>query len=99
HQADFMVIFSNFENIPVVLNEALVCGLPVIATNVGGIKEIVNEENGIIIESGDENLLAETLLNAINNTTQFDKERIMKSASRFSYREVGKLISKFYNSP
>jgi len=46
NKVDYLVLFSNFENIPVVINEAQACGLPVIATRVGGIPEIINDNAG-----------------------------------------------------
>jgi len=39
NNADFMLLFSNYENMPVVINESFACGIPVIATNVGGISK------------------------------------------------------------
>ena len=40
----FTVLFSNFENMPVVISESFACGKPVIATRTGGISEFVNEK-------------------------------------------------------
>ena len=53
-QCDFTILFSNYENIPVVISESLACGKPVISTNVGGIAEHIDESNGILISRGDE---------------------------------------------
>jgi glycosyltransferase involved in cell wall biosynthesis len=50
----FTVLFSNYENMPVVISESFACGKPVIATKTGGIPEFVNEKNGILIETRDE---------------------------------------------
>lgn len=49
--ADVFVLPSHLEGTPNILLEAMACGLPVIATNVGGVAEILtNEQNGLLIE-------------------------------------------------
>jgi glycosyltransferase involved in cell wall biosynthesis len=47
---DLFINFSSSEGIPVSIMEAQSAGIPVIATNVGGNSEIVNNENGFIVE-------------------------------------------------
>jgi len=58
--ADLFVFPSETEAFPLALLEAMACGLPVITTRVGGIRDaIVNEENGLLIDPAqDEQLLA-----------------------------------------
>ena len=51
--ADVFVLSSEFENLPVVLLEALACGLPVVATDVGGVREIVDESVGALVPPRD----------------------------------------------
>lgn len=54
-QANLYVLLSRYEGVPVSINEAIVLGVPVIATNVGGIEEQLNYgEFGEIIENKDE---------------------------------------------
>ena len=48
-KSDCFVLSSNFETFGVVLIEALACGLPLIATKCGGPEDIVNRQNGILI--------------------------------------------------
>lgn len=49
---DFLVNVSYSEGMPVTMMEMMSCGLPVIATNVGGVSEIVkHEENGYLLKS------------------------------------------------
>jgi len=67
--ADIFVLPSLSEGRPSVILEAIASGKPVIATNVGGIPEIVNDEIGILINPEDPIGLAE----AINKLLE-DKE-------------------------
>lgn len=63
-QCDVFVNVSESEGVPVSIMEAISFGIPVIATNVGGVSEIVEQGyNGILIESTDETpmLLKETI--------------------------------------
>ena len=80
-QCDFTLLFSNFENIPVVISESLACGKPVISTSVGGINEHINSSNGILIEAGDEKVLLNAIGYMIDNYRQYDTEAITAEAS------------------
>lgn len=46
---DIFVNLSTNEGIPVSIMEAISCDVPIVATNVGGTAEIVNEETGILV--------------------------------------------------
>ncbi len=59
--ATALIHFSHYENLPCVINEALCCGLPVISSNVGGIAELVNSSNGVLVAPSDINSLTNTL--------------------------------------
>jgi glycosyltransferase involved in cell wall biosynthesis len=61
--ADFFVLPSKSgEGLPLVALEAMACGLPVIATNVGGISEILMEDYGKLVTANQPELLAEAIL-------------------------------------
>lgn len=56
---DVLVIPSHTEGLPVILLEALRSGLPVVATSVGGIPEVlVDGEHGLLVPAGDKAALA-----------------------------------------
>lgn len=56
------------EGYPNVVIEALSCGRPVIATNVGGILELVNEKSGILIAPRDSRALAAAIEKAMDQS-------------------------------
>ena len=58
---DALLMFSNFENQPVSVLEALACGLPVIDTKVGTIPAMLAQNRGITVEPGNESELQEVL--------------------------------------
>jgi len=60
--ADIVVLTSLNEGTPVSLIEAMLCGRPVVATDVGGVKDVVSDgETGFICPSDDVNSFSEKL--------------------------------------
>lgn len=52
-QSDILVLTSGHEGTPNVVLEAMAHGIPVVATRVGGVPEIVSEECGILVDPAD----------------------------------------------
>jgi glycosyltransferase involved in cell wall biosynthesis len=64
--ADLLVLSSHNEGLPVVAMEALGAGVPVVATEVGGLPDIITSgQNGILTRPGSPSALAEGLLKAM----------------------------------
>lgn len=64
--ADVFVMPSLWEGLPIALLEAMSAGLPVIATKVEGIEEVVMEgEHGILVPVGDVKALTEAILHLL----------------------------------
>jgi glycosyltransferase involved in cell wall biosynthesis len=96
--SDFFVLFSIYENSPVVISESLVCGKPVLSSNVGGIPEHVNKSNGLLVEPRDELALLEKMNFLLDHFQEFDSIKIKKIAKeKFSYKSVGKTLNDIYN--
>ncbi len=97
--SDVFVLFSNYENLPCVLIEALASGLPVIATNVGGVAEMIGKEQGILIPARDEKALLEALQFMSAHHQDFPKTTLRKYAeSKFSYAAVGQQFADLYET-
>jgi colanic acid/amylovoran biosynthesis glycosyltransferase len=50
HPVDLFVSVSSSEGLPVSMMEAISVGIPILATDVGGVREIVNEKTGILLD-------------------------------------------------
>ncbi|MBK6993268.1 MAG: glycosyltransferase [Chitinophagaceae bacterium] len=96
-KADCLLLFSNIENSPCVIGEALCCGLPVITTNVGGIPELTSESNSLLIESKDEDALTQAMHEMVGGINNYNRKKIAENAiSKFSYSVIGKQINTMY---
>ena len=92
------ILFSDYENLPCVLLEAQVSGMPIIATDVGGVIEIVDSEKyGIIINARDENALKESLHQMIDDFDKYDTQAIRSTAiQKYGEEAVGQAIIDIY---
>jgi len=66
--ADLVTLPSYMEGCPNVVLEALACGRPVVATNVGGIPEILNDECGQLVAPRDSGALARVLASVLDKS-------------------------------
>jgi glycosyltransferase involved in cell wall biosynthesis len=71
---------SYSEGCPNVIIEALACGRPVVATNVGGIPELMDARCGILIPPRDASALADALAKTLDYP--WDQEQIASSFRR-----------------
>lgn len=62
HNTDICVLSSKREGFPMVLLEAMGCGVPCISTQVGGVFQLINENNGRIVPPEDSAALAEAMI-------------------------------------
>jgi glycosyltransferase involved in cell wall biosynthesis len=98
-QADFFLLFSDYENSPCVIAEAFAAGIPVIATRVGGIPEHVHEDNGILVDPGDEAGLSKAIDFMLDNHKNFAADKIREYALKtFRPDVVGRLFYDIYQS-
>ena len=79
HNSHFLVLPSDIETFGMVLVEAQVCGLPVVATDCGGPKDIVTAESGILVTPGSVSELAGGMQKLIRSFDEFDPSEIRNS--------------------
>lgn len=83
NKIDLLLAPSIDEGLPYTLVEAMNCGVPIIATNVGGVSEIVhNNENGLVIESNS----VDELVKALHSIKKFDVAKLSKKSILISER-------------
>jgi len=100
--SDVFCLPSRSEGLSNALLEAMACGLPAVATRVGGNPEVIDDgRNGYIVESEDANALAERLSDLLDNQqVRADMGRMARSTveDRFSDEQMIARVVREYES-
>ena len=62
HEADIFVLPSHWEGMPITLIDAMATGLPIVATNVGGIPDMLKNNATAILVDVNEHQVAEAIM-------------------------------------
>jgi glycosyltransferase involved in cell wall biosynthesis len=99
-KADLLVLPSRMESFGLVLVEAMACGLPVVATRVGGIPEVVEDGvTGLLVPPNDPEALAEGINSLLEDP---DRMKAMGARGRerakehFTWDTVAKRLVSLY---
>ena len=96
-RSDALILFSDIENSPCVIAEALCCGLPVIATKVGGIPELLIDKNCLLIKPKYVAGLEIAMRQMLKRSRGYDRKKIAEEARlKFSYETVAKMFNELY---
>ena len=95
--SDCFILFSDYENFPCVLLESLSSGTPAIATKVGGIPEIINEKNGILISNSEEELY-DAMESVLLKNKNFDSPKELHEfvENNFSMEKIAEKFTDIY---
>lgn len=98
-KASTLVLPSYNEGLPMSVLEGMACGKAIISTTVGAIPEVVTAENGILINPGDVNALADAIVLCSTDTEMLKRMQsanIKKIDETFSMRIMHEKLKKYY---
>lgn len=97
NNADVFLLPSKYEGMPISLIEAMASGLPIIATNVGGVSDMINERSGLLIQVDQQELTRAMLLFAESKQRREDLGKNAKIDSvRFSHIHMAEEYLRLY---
>jgi D-inositol-3-phosphate glycosyltransferase len=99
--ADVVVMPSQYESFGMVALEAMACGTPVVASEVGGLAFLVREsETGFLVRGDDPDELCDRLIALITNETlrKTMGRRASEVAREYSWQIVGNKVLEVYDS-
>jgi len=98
-QADYLLSISTAENMPLNILEALACGTPVLACDVGGISEVlVDAQNGFLIPSSSE-AIENKIMDCLQNPIDWNYKKIAESTKANHHPDaVASAFKELYSS-
>jgi glycosyltransferase involved in cell wall biosynthesis len=100
HSADVFVLPSDREGMPLVLLEALAMGLPIVATDVPGNRDVVIDgQNGILVPPGDPGSFRQALLTVASDPAHYRSlsARSRQLARKYSWDAVEAQFARLYS--
>lgn len=98
-QANALILFSNYEGMPVVVLEALATGLPVFASSVGQLPYLITNDFGKLVSVANEEELETNLKDFLDGKLKFDSQKMSDFISKNASQEVvGKKLADFYET-
>ncbi len=98
--ADILVNPSYSEGLPNVVLEAMAVGTPVVATSVGGVPELIeNQHSGLLVAAGDANVLSDAILLLAEDLPmrkRLAQHGLQVVEERFTFEQQAKLLTQVY---
>ncbi len=97
NNANVFLLFSYFEGMPVVVLESIACGLPVISTDVGEVKNMIQPGMGIVLNTNSIQECVEALLNYKRENFSGKDQMHQSIKQNYSSEEVCDQVTQLYN--
>jgi len=100
HEADVFTLPSVYEGIPMTLIEAMGTGLPIVATAVGGVPDMLSDKETALLTAVDENEIAKAFIELHENEALRRKlgENARAASGRFSSDVMAKAYISVYKN-
>jgi glycosyltransferase involved in cell wall biosynthesis len=101
-QMDLLVQPSHYEGLGIAIQEAMASGVPVVASEIGGIPELIEQgKTGVMFPVGDSRALADEIIRMVN-LDQAERNQMIRRAresaeARFSKATVVNQLSDLYS--
>ncbi len=93
--SDILVLPSLSEGMPNVIKESLACGIPVVATEVGGVPELITSDHlGILVPPANIDVLSDAIEIAIGRT--WSQEQLIRHSKQFTWEKTAELTKNVY---
>lgn len=96
--ADYTVLTSHAECFPMSNLESISLGTPVITTSYGGASEMIDDDNGIMIESSSEGDIYDALRKAVDLVDTFDRSIVKETSKDYLPRNIAAELNSLYES-
>ncbi|MDD3966462.1 MAG: glycosyltransferase family 4 protein [Candidatus Neomarinimicrobiota bacterium] len=98
-KADVCMLYSAMETFGVSLVEALSCGVPVIAGNIGGANDFVNKSNGILVPVDNHIALQDAMKEMIEHPEKYDRTQIRENiVKRYDKKVIIRKLEEIYTN-
>jgi len=87
-KSDVLVLPSRMEGLSRVIQEAQCCGLPVVATDVGGNRELLDDDTGVLSDVSAESIARSVLLVADAGTRSQMRRKVLQRAEQYDWAET-----------
>jgi glycosyltransferase involved in cell wall biosynthesis len=96
--ANVFALCSLYEGMPTVVLEALACGVPVVATDVGDVSCVVKDgETGILVKERNSNQIGDGLLRVIKMGRESYSQKCIEAAGAYSWDNVTEKVLNVYS--